>query len=116
MMSILIKLATSRLGLAVIALGAALSWHYIDKAGAVRSAQEELADDVTIRTLEAERDAARLAAEVAKAATDRLQGQIAEATARAAQDQREVEAYERDTTINPDGVVDQSVLERLRNN
>jgi hypothetical protein len=115
MMSILIRLATSRFGLAAIALMAALSWHYIDKAAAVRSAEEKLADEVTIQTLEAERDAARQQAEQAEAARDRLAGEVMRAAEDAAQLRKELEEYEQGTTVNPDGVVDGSVLERLRN-
>lgn len=112
----LMKILTSRIGLIGVTLSIAMSWHYIDKANAVRSAQEELADDVTIRTLEAEIEASRLSAAVSKAASARLQGKIADARARDTQYQTELEEYENTTNVNDSCVVDKYVLERLHNN
>ena len=100
---------------AVVGLSAALSWHYIDKAAAVRSAKDALADQIEIEALTAERDAARDLAQKVEAARLKLGAQVKATAEESAELRRELEAYEQNTVVNPDGVVDRSVFERLRN-
>lgn len=106
---------TSRIGLVVIALSASLSWHYIDKAAAVRSAKQELADKVTIEVLTAQRDEANRRAKIAEFALNELNVEIQLAKAAADKAEKELEEYEKTTTVNDQCVVDQPILDRLRN-
>lgn len=108
-------LITSRFGLAVMAFAAAMSWHYIDKASAVRNAKEALADQVTIETLQAERDAAMKRAAIANSANANLRDMIEQERAKYSLAQIELEEYEKSTSINPECVVDPGVAGRLLN-
>lgn len=105
----------SRLGIAVMVAAAALGWHYIDKAAAVRGAQEELADKVQIGTLQAQLAAANQRALVAKAANENLIEQIEIAEIEADTARIELDQYAENFAVNADCAVDGSVLERLRN-
>jgi cell division protein FtsB len=102
-------------GLAV-GLSAALTWHYVDKAAAVRNAEQALADKVTIRTLEAQLEEIARRAEIAEKANKALElkAGLAEADARKAA--QELEEYEQTTVINDQCVVDRNVLDRLQHN
>ena len=115
MMAIAIRLLSSRVGLAVIALMAALSWHYIDKAAAVRNAKQALADRVLIETLTAERDEAERRAALAEMAKENLRLAVDQANEAARNAEKELEEYAATTTQNDAGLVDQPILDRLRN-
>lgn len=108
------KYAVLAIGL-FFGLSAALTWHYIDKAAAVRSAKQELADKVLIETQRAQLEELERRAQVAEEARLALEKQVAVAEADAAQATQELEEYERSTEVNSSGVVDSSVLDRLRN-
>lgn len=115
MMAIAIRLLSSRVGLAVIALMVALSWHYIDKAAALRTAKQALADRVLIETLTAERDEAERRAALAEVAKENLMLAVAAAEKAAEDAERELEEYAATTTQNDAGLVNQPILDRLRN-
>ena len=115
MMTILIRLLGSKIGLIGIALSVALSWHYIDKAGAVRSAERELADKVLIESLTAQRDEANRRAALAELAKENLRLAVDAANQAAEEAEKELEQYAENTTQNHECVVDQSVIDRLRN-
>ena len=105
----------SRLALIGIAVSLVLGWHYVDKAVAVRSAEKELADQVTIESLTAERDEAKRRASIEALAKERLRSMITIAEETAMKAEKELEDYVQSTDQNIECVVDTSILERLRN-
>lgn len=109
------KLITSRIGLAVIGVSLALLYHYIDKAVAVRNAEEALADKTEIAALNAENDELKRRAEIAEGALEAFTEEHVAAKEAAAEAEQELEAYVASTEVNRECVVDGSVLERLRN-
>lgn len=109
------SILTSKAGLVGLALSLALGWHYIDKAAAVRSAEQAVEDHLKIDQLTKDLDLAMMQAARARAAQNELAAQVIRASEAAAEAELELEEYEANSTINPNGVVDGSVLERLRN-
>tara|TARA_R110002126_G_scaffold165178_2_gene313034 strand:- start:2125 stop:2460 length:336 start_codon:yes stop_codon:yes gene_type:complete len=105
----------SRLALVGIAVSLVLVWHYIDKAVAVRSAEKELADQVKIESLMAERDEAKRRAGIEALAKKRLRSMVTVAEETALKAEKELEDYVQSTDQNIECVVDTSILERLRN-
>ena len=102
-------------GLAV-GLSIALTWHYVDKAAAVRNAEQALADKVTIATLRAQVAETKRRAEIAEAARIDLEVQVGVAEENAQQAAQELAEYEQTTVVNDRCVVDGNALRRLRNN
>lgn len=99
----------------VVGIGAALTWHYIDRAVAVRNAQQALADEVTIASQAAQLEAldAKLQAEEEARVALRVEVAIAEAEANLSK--QELEQYVSENDVNADCVVDGAVIKRLRN-
>lgn len=108
------KYALMAFGLSV-GLSAALTWHYVDKAAAVRNAQQELADKVTIATQKAQLDEMARRAAIAAAARLELAVKVAVAENDAEQATQELENYENNTEVNPECVVDDAIIDRLSN-
>lgn len=107
---------TSRIGLAVI-LGAVLwGWHVLDKGQALEAARDgyvlqvELAS-VQVALAEQQRRAA-VAGDARRVLEEKMQASTGEALRFAA----ELEAFKNETGINPDCVVDDSFLQRMRAN
>lgn len=98
-----------------VGLSAALTWHYVDKAAAVRSAERELADKVLIETQSAQLKELERHALIAEEARSELERWIKVANADAEQARQELEEYERTTEINAACAVDPGILNRLRN-
>ena len=108
------KYAVLAIGL-FFGLSAALTWHYIDKAAAVRSAKQELADKVLIETQRSQLEELERRAKIAEQQRIELEKQVAVAEAGAVQMAQELEEYENSTQVNAACVVDSSILDRLRN-
>ena len=96
-------------------LTAALTWHYVDKAAAVRSAKKALADKTTIATQKAIIDEANRRLNVANKNIVFLERKTALAERDVLNATKELEAYEGSTQVNNKCVVDATVLERLHN-
>ncbi|WP_299686668.1 hypothetical protein [uncultured Tateyamaria sp.] len=90
--------------------------HRLDKAAAVAKAMEGVVKEAELRAAEAEvtQLKARLAA--AAAANENLQERAAVAEGEARRFEADLEAFEHETDVNPDGVVDDDLLRRLRSN
>ncbi|MEP3892494.1 MAG: hypothetical protein ABJN52_00645 [Litorimonas sp.] len=124
MMALLLRLAgrvlASRLGLALslsAALCAALwGWHLQDKRAAVIAAREGYVQEVELIAARTRLDLLRRQIAAADQANHDLQQQMQDAESRALRFARELEAFERDTTLNPNGTVDPALLRRLRSN
>lgn len=108
------KLLSSRLGLALVVAGLLWGWHVQDKRAAVRAASEGLVTATELSAAEAERDELRRRLVAADEANRVLQERMQVAEGEAQRFATELEAYERDTQINPDGLVDPDPLQRLR--
>ncbi len=113
-MAWLLRLASSRLGLAALLCGALWAWHLHDRAAAIEAARDGYVRAVQLAAEQAK--SARLARELAadRAAAQVLQKRLQVAEGQAARFAADLEAYERDTDINPDGVVDGDLLRLLR--
>lgn len=98
-----------------VGLSAALTWHYVDKAAAVRSAERELADKTLIETQSAQLEELERRATIAEEARVQLEQQVKAAEDSAALALEELEEYERTTEVNADCVVDPGFLNRLHN-
>lgn len=116
MVMTILKVLTSRTGLVVLALGAALTWHYTDKISAVRSAEQALQERALIEAQTAEINELNRRAEVAEAETNALEARAVEAENAASAALEELEDYAANNEINHDCVVDPGFLNRLRNN
>lgn len=108
-------LLNSRLAWAGVALFLALSWHYIDKAAAVRSAEKELADLAEITSLKSQLAETERRERIALNANKTLLSKAMDAEDLALQAEKELEEYVSTTTQNNQCVVDDSLLGKLRN-
>jgi hypothetical protein len=108
------KYAVLGIGLAV-GLSAALTWHYVDKAAAVRSAQQELADKVTIETQRAQLAELARRAAIAEEARTTLEIKVALAEDNASRAAQELDEYAQNNEVNSACVVDDVIAERLHN-
>lgn len=110
------RILSSRAGLAVILCASLWAWHVIDKAQAVTAARDGYIRQVELAAVEAElaelQRRAALANELNRVLQEKLQVVKGE-TLRFAS---ELEAFENETNINPEGVVDVDLLRRLRSN
>lgn len=110
------RFLTSRIGLAVVVCALLWGWHVHDKRQAVSAARDGFVREFELTAVQIELDVMRrrMAAsdEANQALREKLQAPEGEALRFAA----ELEAYERDTQVNPEGVVDSRLLERLRAN
>ena len=110
------KLLSSRLGLAVALCGLLWGWHVHDKRQAVSAARDGFVRQFELKATQAELDALRRRAAATELANQSLQEKVQVAEGAALRFAAELEAYERETQINPDGLVDAGLLRRLRSN
>ncbi len=115
MMAIIIRILGSRIGLAGLALMAALSWHFIDRTRAVRLCGERMATMIEREAVTAEIQALRARAATAERALRKLSQEALRAGQDARRAREELDAYETSSTVNPDCAVDGSVIRLLRN-
>lgn len=110
------RLLTSRIGLAVILCAGLWAWHVIDKAQAITSARDGYVLQVELAAAQAELAELRRRAAVADDANRVLQEKVQASEGEALRFAAELEAFESETDINPEGVVDGDLLRRLRSN
>lgn len=110
------RLLTSRIGLAVILCAALWAWHAYDKAQAITAARDGYVLQVELAAAQAELAEMRRRAAVADEANRVLQEKVQVSEGEALRFAAELEAYESETEINPDGVVNDDLLRRLRSN
>ena len=113
-MGLLIRLATSRIGIVCIIAGALFLWHKFDKSSAVRRAVAEYVAAEELAAVNSELRETQRRAAVTMAANERLRQAAAEAEEMAATAEQELEAYVQANPIDPDCVVDDAVIERMR--
>ena len=109
------RILTSRLGLAAIACALLWGWHVYDRRQAVQAALDGYVLESELTAARAQLEAISARAAAAETANVQLQAQLLVAETEAREQAAELEAFERDTKINPDGVVDGDLLRRLRN-
>jgi putative IMPACT (imprinted ancient) family translation regulator len=107
---------TSALTAVAVILIALFGWHKVDKSSAVRRAVMEYVADVELTAARAQIAEANRRAAIAQEATDRLDEKVQAAEGEAMRFEAEIEAYERETTISPDGLVSDDLFDRLRGN
>lgn len=110
------RFLTSRIGLAVVVCALLWGWHVYDKRQAVNAAREGFVREFELTAAQTELDAMRRRMAAAHQANQALREKVQAATGEALRFSAELEAYERDTQVNPEGVVDSGLLERLRAN
>lgn len=110
------RLLSSRAGLAVVLCAALWGWHVYDKRQAVSAAREGFVQQFELTAAQAELDALRRRAAALEEANRTLQEKIKVAEGEALRFATELEVFERETEINPEGVVDTDLLGRLRSN
>jgi hypothetical protein len=110
------RLLSSRAGLAVFCCALLWGWHVYDKRQAVSAAREGFVREFELTAVQAELDAMRRRIAAAYEASQSLQKKVQAATGEALRFAAELEAYERDTQVNPDCAVDADLLGRLRAN
>lgn len=110
------KLMTSRIGLAAILAGVLWLWHVQDRARAVEAARDGYVQAVDLIAAETELAELRRQLAVAGRANQTLSERVQVARGEALRFTAELEAYERETDLNPDGRVDDGLLRRLRAN
>jgi hypothetical protein len=110
------RIASHRLGLAAILCGLLWCWHVWDKSQAVISARSGYVLQVQLAEVQAKLDELRRRAAVAADANALLQEKMQVAEGQALRFASELKAFENETDINPDGLVDGDILKRLRSN
>lgn len=110
------RILSSRAGLAVITCALLWGWHVHDKRQAVAVAREGFVRDFELAAVRAELDSARRQMAAAREASQALQEKVQAAEGEALRFAAELEAFESETQVNRDGVVDASLLRRLRAN
>lgn len=110
------RLVSSRAGMAVIILAMLFAWHVIDKRQAVSAAREGYVRQFELTAAQAELAALRRRAAATEEANRVLQEKMQVAEGQALRFAAELEAYQNETDINPDGVVDSDLIGRLRSN
>lgn len=116
MMPILWRLLSSRVGLAVVLCGLLWGWHVYDKRQALDTAREGYVQQFELEAAQFELDALRRRAATTEQANRNLQEKVQVAEGEALRFAAELEAFEHETQVNPDGVVDADLLRRLRSN
>ena len=91
-------------------------WHVYDKRQAVSAAREGFVREFELTAVQTELDAMRRRVAAANEANQALREKVQAAEGEALRFAAELEAYERDTQVNPEGIVDSGLLERLRAN
>lgn len=107
------RIATSRIGILVIAALVVFTWHKIDKGSAVRQAVTGYVAKVELETLRAERDELRRKRAAVSLANQTLQSKIEQAEADA--DAARVELQDYVSTVDDSCRVDDPLAGRLRN-
>ncbi|KMW56990.1 hypothetical protein AIOL_001948 [Candidatus Rhodobacter oscarellae] len=110
------RLLSSRAGLAVVLCALLWGWHVYDKRQAINAAREGFVQQFELTAAQAELDALRRRMAAAAEANRALQERIQVAEGEALRFATELEAFEHETQVNPDGVVDTDLLRRLRSN
>lgn len=110
------KFMTSRIGLAAVIGTLLWVWHGYDKRQAVETARDGFVREFELTAAQSELDALRRWMAAAEVANQTLQEKVQAVEGEALRFAAELEAYESETEINPDGVVDSDLLERLRAN
>lgn len=110
------RFLTSRIGLAALVCSLLWVWHDYDKRQAVSAAREGFVREFELTAVQAELDAMRRRMVAADEANQALRQKVQAAEGEALRFAAELEAYESDTQVNPEGVVDSGLLERLRAN
>jgi len=110
------RLLSSRLGLAVVLCAGLWAWHIIDKSQAVINARDGYVLQVELAAAQAELVALKRRAAVAYEANRVLQEKVQATEGEVLRFTAELEAFENETDINPDGIVDADLLRRLRSN
>lgn len=104
---------TSALTGAAILFGALLSWHVLDKSSAVREAVNRFVAGAELAAAEAKANELQRIIDATREANRMLQKLSDHAAAQAVQRAQEIEAYETENQINPRGVVDRGLLDRM---
>jgi hypothetical protein len=110
------QLLTSRVGLAVMLCVGLWALHVFDKSKAITSARDGYVLLVELAAAQAELAELQRRAAVADDANRVLQEKVQASTGEALRFAAELEAFENETDINPEGVVDGDFLRRLRSN
>ena len=109
-----LRLLSSRFGLAILVAVALYGWHVLDKRQAVREARAGLVRETELAAAMAERDQLRHQIAAARQARERLQEKAQAEEGRARRFALELEEFERETEVDPDGLVSPHLLRRLR--
>lgn len=91
-------------------------WHVHDKRQAVRAARDGFVQQFELTAAQAELEALRSRMAAAQEANRALQEKVQVAEGEAVRFAAELESFERETQVNPGGVVDSDLLRRLRSN
>lgn len=110
------RLLSSRAGLAVVLCALLWGWHVYDKRQAVNAAREGFVRQFELTAAQTELEALRRRAAATAEANRVLQEKMQVAEGQALRFAAELEAYQNETDINPDGLVDSDLLGRLRSN
>lgn len=109
-------LLTSRIGLALVLCGGLWVWHGYDKAQAMKAARNGYVQQAELANVQAELAEMKRRAAVASEANRVLQEKVQASEGEALRFAAELEAFENENDINPEGVVDGGLLRRLRSN
>ena len=112
----IMKLLGTRAGAVAAVLVALLAWHHFDKSSAVRRAVVGYVADVELTAAQAQIEEAKRRRAITSAANTHLLERLQVAEGEAQKIAREIELYEAENEINPDGVVDRGLLLRLLGN
>lgn len=110
------RLLSSRAGLAVVLCGLLWGWHVYDKRQAVSAAREGFVRQFELTAAQTELEALRRRSVATAEANRVLQEKMQVAEGQARRFAAELEAYQNETDINPDGIVDPGLFGRLRSN
>lgn len=110
------RILSSRLGLAGTLCALLLGWHVYDRRQAVNAACEGFVRQFELTAAQTELEALRRRMAAAEEANRVLQERMQVAEGEALRFAAELEVFERETEINPDGVVDPDLFSRLRSN
>lgn len=108
--------ATTAISAVLIAFGLLFVWHKVDKASAVRRAVAEYVADVELKSAREQIAETERRHHVTKMANFQLQERMQVLEGDARRVQQEIERYETENEINPDGIVDPNLYGRLRGN
>lgn len=110
------RLLSSRVGLAVVVCALLWGWHVHDKRQAIRAARDGFVQQFELTAAQTELDALRRRMAAADQANRTLQEKVQVAEGAAMRFAAELEAFENETQINPEGIVDSDLLRRLQSN